>query len=275
MNGWIKLHRKLIEWEWYKDSNTLHLFIHLLLTANHEPQKWRGITIERGQVLTGRKELSFATGISEQSLRTSINRLKSTSEITINPTNKYSVITICNYDSYQSEKSQANQQPNQQPNQQLTNNQPTTNHKQEYKEVKECKEVKEPPLTPQGEDVESPNVSKKIKGQKTKVPIKEITYPFTSEKFLQVWGEYMTMKKQIRKPITAHQKALNRLSKYPEEFAIELIETAISCDYQGCVFPSTPKIFEEWKQNRTGKPFNKRMSFTDLQNITPNEQPAF
>ena len=121
--GWVKLHRKLIKWEWYKDSNMLHLFIHLLISANHKPGKWRGINIKRGQLITGRKSLSEQTGLSLQTIRTCLNRLKSTTEITIKSTNKYSVITICNYDDYQIKENDNNHLTSQQ----LTNNQPTTN----------------------------------------------------------------------------------------------------------------------------------------------------
>ena len=133
MEGWIKLHRKIIGWEWYKDEHTFRVFIHLLLEANHENKNWKGVCVKRGELVTGRKELSVTTGISEQSIRTSLNRLKSTNEITIKPTNKFSIITINNYESYQMTEKESNQQINQQANQQSTNNQPTTNHKQELK----------------------------------------------------------------------------------------------------------------------------------------------
>jgi hypothetical protein len=125
--GWIKLHRKLVEWQWYKKTNMTHLFIHLVLSANHEDNKWQGIEIKRGQLITGRKSLSEETGISEQSIRTCLHLLKSTNEITIKSTNKYSIITICNYDSYQFKDNAINQQFNHDLNQQPTSNQPATN----------------------------------------------------------------------------------------------------------------------------------------------------
>jgi len=134
--GWIKLHRKFMTWEWYADDHMVRLFVHLLLEANHKPQRWRGILIERGQLVTGRFKLSENTGISEQSIRTCLNRLKSTSEITIKSTSKYSIITICNYNKYNLATTEINQQINQQSNQQLTSNQPATNHKQELKNDK-------------------------------------------------------------------------------------------------------------------------------------------
>jgi hypothetical protein len=120
MSGWITLHRKFLDWEWYGDQNTSRLFIHLLLTANHKDQKWRGVEIRRGQVLTGRSALAVTSGLSVQTVRTSLQRLQSTNEITIKKTNKYSIITITNWEKYQGN--------NQQGNHQSTINQPSTNH---------------------------------------------------------------------------------------------------------------------------------------------------
>lgn len=135
--GFIKVHRNLMKWEWYADSKMVHLFIHLIMSANFEDKKWRGKPIKRGQLLTGRKSLSIATGISEQSLRTCLHRLKSTGEIIIKSTNQFSLITVCNYDTYQGKVKEANQPSNQQ----STNNQPTSN--QQPTTTKESKEYKE------------------------------------------------------------------------------------------------------------------------------------
>jgi len=143
--GWIKLHRKFSDWEWYQDSKMVHLFIHLLIIANHKDNNWQGVEIKRGQLITGRKKLSEETGISEQSIRTCLNKLKMTNELTIKSTNKYSIITICNYDKYQSILLLPDHQINQQSNQQTTSKQPASNHKQEDKELKN-KRIKEKKL---------------------------------------------------------------------------------------------------------------------------------
>ncbi len=129
MIGWIKMHRKITEWEWYTDSKMVHLFLHLLLTANREKGSWRGVTIERGQLLTGVNAISKSTGISTQSIRTRLSNLEQTSNITIKSTNKYSIITICNYDDYQD--IDCDTDTNQQTNEQTNNNR--TNYKQEDK----------------------------------------------------------------------------------------------------------------------------------------------
>ena len=81
-SGWVKTYRQLIEWEWYQDSQMVHLLIHLIVQANHTDLQWRGITIKRGQLLTSRRKLSIETGISEQSIRTCLDRLQSTNHQT-------------------------------------------------------------------------------------------------------------------------------------------------------------------------------------------------
>ena len=122
MEGWIKIHRRLLNWEWWDDHNTTRLFIYCLLKANHSNAKWRGQDIKRGQFITGLNSLSAETGITLQSIRTSLKKLKSTNELTIKTNNKNSLVTVINYDLYQ-EKNETNKPTNKQ----LTNNQQTTN----------------------------------------------------------------------------------------------------------------------------------------------------
>jgi hypothetical protein len=133
MESWIKLFRKIREWEWYQDGNTFRLFLELILTANIEDKKWRGVDVKRGQIITGRIKLSKILGVSEQSIRTSLTKLKSTNELTIKSTNKYTLITINNYNLYQ-------QLTNKSTNEQPTTNQQLTTTK-EYKNIR-IKEVK-------------------------------------------------------------------------------------------------------------------------------------
>lgn len=98
---YIKIHRKILNWEWYHDINTFRLFTHLLLKANFEDRKWQGIIIWKWEILTWRFTLSKETWLTAQQCRTSLNKLKSTNEITIKSTNKYSIIKLLNYEWYQ------------------------------------------------------------------------------------------------------------------------------------------------------------------------------
>jgi len=121
MEGWIKLHRRFLEWEWYDDTNTKILFLHLLLKANHKDKKYRGQIIKRGSLLTGRELLSKETGLSVMQVRTSLTKLKSTNEITINSTKKGTEIQVVKYDEYQVVTNEVtNKQPTS--NQQVTTN---------------------------------------------------------------------------------------------------------------------------------------------------------
>lgn len=99
--GWISLHRKFLDWEWYDDANTMRLFIHLLLCANHQNNKWRGVLIQRGQLISSQPKLANSLKLSIMQIRNSLNKLKSTGEITVYSTADYSIITVKNYNSYQ------------------------------------------------------------------------------------------------------------------------------------------------------------------------------
>lgn len=129
--GYIKIHRKIKNWQWYKDTNTLHVFLDLLLEANYDDSKIGFQEVKRGQVLTSIKRISENTGLSFQSIRTSLSKLEKSGEINKQTTNKYAIISINKYNDYQ------------ETNKQLTNKQQTTNNIKEYKEEKEYINIKE------------------------------------------------------------------------------------------------------------------------------------
>lgn len=135
--GWIKLHRKLVDWQWYRDVPTCHLFMHLLLICNHKPQKWLSHIIETGQRATSYPKLALETGLSVQQVRTALNKLKSTGVLTVKNHSKLSIVTITNYEQYQVDNRQSNIQST--GNQQADNRQSTTNNndKKENKEKNE------------------------------------------------------------------------------------------------------------------------------------------
>lgn len=112
--SWIKLHRKFMDWEWYSDANMVRVFIHLLLSAAHEDgAKQRGIAVQRGQAVIDTADLAGALAIGRQAVRTCLAKLQQTGEITITTMRGrkgYTVVTISNYNNYQSvSKSNTNQ----------------------------------------------------------------------------------------------------------------------------------------------------------------------
>ena len=125
MSGWIKIHRKFLDWEWFNKSEAVHLFMYLVLKANHKDGQWQGIDIKKGQFITSFGKISADTGISLQTIRTLLKKFEKSNEINIQTTNKYSVVTICKYECYQKETEETNEQLTNK--QQSTNNQLTTN----------------------------------------------------------------------------------------------------------------------------------------------------
>ena len=103
-NTWIKIYRGMLDWEWFSISEMVHLFVYLLLKANIEDKNWRGIEVKRGQLITSLTTIQKETHLSKQIIRTCLKRLISTQEITQEVTHKYTLITICNYESYQEKK---------------------------------------------------------------------------------------------------------------------------------------------------------------------------
>lgn len=99
--GWIKIHRRLLDWEWYSDTNMVRLFLHLLLKANTDDRRWQGREVPRGSLITTWTMLEDETGLSRRTIRTCLARLIATGEIEVEATHRFSLVTICNFDNYQ------------------------------------------------------------------------------------------------------------------------------------------------------------------------------
>lgn len=124
------MHRKILLWRWFNNPNVLSLFINLLLRANSKPGYWNGVKVERGQLITSLKTLSEQTGLSIQETRTGLKRLINSSELNIVTNNRYRLITITKYDSYQPLPESANKANNKlSTSQQQASNKPATTNK--------------------------------------------------------------------------------------------------------------------------------------------------
>ena len=151
--GFMRISRdKLDDFGWSHNPQVYYVFFRLLFKASYKDKKIGTIDIKRGQIITGRKLLSAEFHLSEQQIRTCLTKLESTGYINQQSTNKYTIITICEYDSWQGE------QPTNIDisNQQITNNQPTNN--QQITTIKIKEESKEVNKEKKEEDT---NVSKK------------------------------------------------------------------------------------------------------------------
>lgn len=100
-NGWIKLHRKITEWEWYDDGNTFRLFVHLLLTATHSPISYKGKLLKRGQRSTSIRKLASELSVDEKTIQRCLRNLETTKEIKVETMKIGTLVTIRKYDDYQ------------------------------------------------------------------------------------------------------------------------------------------------------------------------------
>lgn len=129
----IKLDRNIQSWRWYQDANTFRVFVHLLLNANIKRHDFMLDQIERGELATSIGKIAVTLKITYQQTRTALKHLQLTNEITIKRRPKYIVISIVNYDKYQSDNRQIT-------NKQQTNNKQITNDQQQSKNGKNEKE---------------------------------------------------------------------------------------------------------------------------------------
>jgi len=88
-----------------------------------------------GDFIFGRRSASIELGMSERTIRTNLDSLRKRKNVTIKTTNKFSIISVINWDIYQSDKSTSDQQSDQQ----VTSKRPASDHKQECKAFKNVK----------------------------------------------------------------------------------------------------------------------------------------
>lgn len=210
--GYIKIHRKIFEWEWYSDVNTKCLFFHLLLSANHTEKKWRGVLIKRGEVITSLSNLATETNLSVRNVRTALNRLKSTHEVTIKTTNKYTLIKLVKYSDYQGSNEESDTQNDTQDDKRVTTNK---NEKEEKNKKKEI-EKKESEL---------------------KIP------DFINK---DLWNAFIEMRKKTKKTPTEYaiKLILSDLSAYEEDLkggANLALENSIKSNWMGIFKPKPQK----------------------------------
>ena len=119
----VKVYRKLVNWEWYSDANTTKIFLHCLLKANWKEGSWKGIHYEAGQFITSLSSLSKDNGLSERQVRTALNHLISTGEISSSTTDKTTgkrltrnrIITVNNWVDYQTSDKRTDRQTTSEP----------------------------------------------------------------------------------------------------------------------------------------------------------------
>tara|TARA_Y100000590_G_scaffold303218_1_gene341868 strand:+ start:6640 stop:7422 length:783 start_codon:yes stop_codon:yes gene_type:complete len=221
--GYVKLHRQLEHWGWYQDSKALHLFIHLLIKASTTNRIYKGVKLKKGQLITSYRLLAEQTGISLQSVRTILTKLESTHEIQVQNNQKFTIVTVKKWESYQAsaEDEQLTDDTDLTQEQHATNTvatqtQHTTNT--ELTPVKEVKNVK--------------NDVKKINKKESFINSVEFQY----QEPLASWLNY----RKDLKTLSQWQYQYKQLSKFnnPQE----VVEHSIGQGYRGLFEPKPISI---------------------------------
>lgn len=147
--GFIKLHRKILKWEWYDEPNTMRLFIHLLLTVNLQDSIFQGAKIPRGGRVSSYNLLAKELNLTIKQIRTALQHLEQTGEVARTSYPKFTVFSISNYDSYQTKGTKKGTQKG------TELGHARANEGQQNKNIKESQEDKEESATTSGADAPS------------------------------------------------------------------------------------------------------------------------
>ena len=233
MAGWIKLHRKLKNSLVFDNPDLLKVWIWCLLKATHDDYiqmiGLQEVELEKGQFIFGRKVAANELKMSESKTYRLIKKLENMQNLNIKTNNKYSIITIANWELYQSDSNNSEQQFEQQ-----MNNKRTTNEQQM-------------------------NTNKNIKNNKNINNIYTLFDNYSDNADLrQALRDYSIMRNKIKAPLTerAVTLLLNKLDTLAstEDLKIKLLENATLSNWKS-VYP-----LKEEKQQQKQKP-NKFHNF--------------
>jgi hypothetical protein len=139
--GYVKLWRKSIDAGWLSNRKLWSFWCWCLIKATYKEYDQivgcQSVHLMPGDFVFGLKAASKELTLSIQSIRTLLEFLKTSGNLTVKSTNKFSIISIVNWETYQSNEVENNTQINKP----LTNQQQTTNNKQEVKEYKNKRNI--------------------------------------------------------------------------------------------------------------------------------------
>ena len=221
VNGWIKLHRKLLDkaiWTQSKPEQKVVLLT-LLLMANHESKEWmwhgEKFYAEKGQFITSLSSLAQKSGVSMRSVRTALTNFEKLDFLTNQSTKTGRLITIVNWSLYQGDDDDTDKENDKAPtkHRQSTDKAPTTNKN-----------------------------DKNYKNDKKENNIPQILSSYTSNEELKTaLNGFVSMRQKIKAPMTEYAfnlmlKKLDTLSAGSEAKKIKILEQSIESSWKG-IFP--------------------------------------
>lgn len=185
--SYIKLDRRLLDWEWADEPLMLALWVRILLEANHKEGTWKGTQFEAGTFPTSLDKLAISAGMTKKQVRICLDKLKTTGEIDIIANNRGMKITVNKWSEYQSKGTPEGTQKD------------TPKDTSRARPRATLKEIQE---------------DKNIKNIKERENTKEKEVPQELAEALEAFEE---MRKKIKRPLT--DRARNMLMKKLEGFS--------------------------------------------------------
>ena len=253
--GFIKIHRSFMNWEWYDDANTKDVFLHCLLRANHKPKKWHGQIIERGSFISSYAIIASELSLTVRKVRTAFEHLQKTEEIKIDGfRGLYSVFTINNYDIYQeNDKAKINNYADEE----QTRDNETTNQRQtaDNGTTKDRQNADNETTTNKNE--------KNIKNEKNNCIAKSFfqkliaddeeckKYSSFADSFLKFLQYKTDIKKQYKTDYSVRNAFLKfvRLSQNDVNYGVALVDNAIARGWQS-IYDLSPAEKKEFQKNK-------------------------
>ena len=211
--GFIKLSRKFFEnalWKEHRQYSRSEAWLDLIQMAGFEDSKYilnnRAIEVQRGEIVASRRFLENRWLWGSTKVTNFLDYLKKEGMINQRQTNGQTIITLCNYDTYNTRQTSDDVENKPATNQRQTRGKPPTNQNKEYKESKEGKESKEyiPPISPEGE-IEIPfdesfETSCKPQGEKEKSSAKKEKEPnYSFDEFWELYDKKTGERKKLTK----------------------------------------------------------------------------
>lgn len=216
--GYLKLYRKMMDNPIVtKDAEHLAIWIFLLTEARYMPEDslfgGKKITLQPGQLTTGRKQIADKIRVTESKVQRVLKLFESEQLIEQQTSSRNRLISIVNWNVYQSDE---------QPNKQQVNNNRTTSEQQ----VNTPKEVKNKRIK-----------EKEIYKEKEKVDLSEFSIPIQT--VIQEWLTYKEERNEAYKPTGLRSwigQVRNTLKVYEDKHVVDVIQKTMASQYKGVVW---------------------------------------
>ena len=252
IDGWIKLHRKLLNSSIFQNPNLLKFWIWCLLKATHCDHKTRvglqEIELKEGQFIFGRNKAGVELGMNPSTIYKYLGVVEKDGLVCTNRNNKFTVVTIVNWSLYQTEEHEKEQQSNSKvttKEQQSNTNKNVKNDKNDKKEIK-------PPY-----------------------PLTEFGFSLPLQEKIEEWLTYKAEKKDTYKP-TGFRSLMKRIAKqtaeYGDQVVMDLIDECMAANWKGIIWE---RIEKQSKGKASANPFDellrKELQNEQNGNHSPNE----